>query len=92
MNRSTCESVAAARARWLAELAEAVEQAQRLSWLLGGAQSDNLEAMELYTRLECVRLEIEQLRRSGWARLREEFSPEWIDALLGQRGLSRSAS
>jgi hypothetical protein len=86
VNRSSNETVAAARAHWLTELADAVERAQRLSWTLG-IEGGNAEAKELYARLEWVRTEIESLRLSGWGDMRQEFTQEWINDLLVAGGL-----
>lgn len=53
---------AASRARWLAELADAIENAQRLAWQLGTATRPSPEARELYGRLESARVEVESMR------------------------------
>jgi hypothetical protein len=53
---------AAERARWLAELAEALDQAQRLVWNLGDAAAPSPEVMELYGRLDAVRAEVQIMR------------------------------
>jgi hypothetical protein len=76
--------VASARARWLAELGQAVAQAQRLAWLLGIAEGDSEEAGQLYARLESVRTELDTLRTSGWAEVRREIDPSWLEKLLRQ--------
>ncbi|HUE79527.1 MAG TPA: hypothetical protein VMN38_07845 [Sphingomicrobium sp.] len=68
-------SAATERARWLAELAEAVRQARRLARTLGVAGNDSGPASELYGRLETVRIEIEALRRGGWAPRPDEIDP-----------------
>ena len=68
--RSTSE-----RARWLAELAEALEQAQRLAWLVG--QESGGEAMELYGRLESVRLEVQSLQLGRLKASGDEASADW---------------
>jgi hypothetical protein len=69
------------RARWLAELAQAIDDAQRLAWRIGFVDGSNPEAMELYARLELARVEVESLRRSGWASKGSGLSPEWIEFL-----------
>ena len=53
---------AAVRARWMAELATAIDDAQRVAWQLGAAPGASLEARELYGRLEAARVELEELR------------------------------
>ena len=78
MHRSTTEAEAAERARWLAELAVAIDEAQRLAWQLGVAQADSADAKDLYGRLESLRAEVDSLRLDGWATCREEIKPSWI--------------
>ena len=53
----------AERARWLAELAEAIEDAKRVAWRLGFGEGNDSEARELYAQLEAARAEVEALRR-----------------------------
>jgi hypothetical protein len=53
---------AAERARWLAELAEALEHAQRLVWNLGSVGAPSPELMELYGRLDAVQAEVQMMR------------------------------
>lgn len=60
LNRT--ERSAAARARWLAELANAIESAQRLAWQLGTAERPSAEARQLYSRLEAARMEVEMMQ------------------------------
>ena len=45
MSRVPIEMPAAERARWLAELADALDQAQRLVWALGGSAERTAELM-----------------------------------------------
>ena len=78
------EGAAAVRARWMAELAAAIDGAQRVAWQLGSARHASLEARELYSRLEAARLELESLRR-GTRQLREEIDP-WLVEHLGWPG------
>jgi hypothetical protein len=86
LHRARDQVVALERARWLAELAEAIAQAQRLAWQLGVAEGDLEEARELYARLEVVRAEVELLRSSGWVEVRREVEPGWLDNLLPASG------
>lgn len=81
MDRESNEATATERARWLAELAIAVEQAQKLAWRLGVSEGDDPEAKDLYARLESVRTEVESLRRGGWAGAHEELDPFWVKLL-----------
>jgi len=55
-------SAAAPRAQWLAELADAIESAQRLAWQLGTGERRSAEARELYEQLEAARIEVETMR------------------------------
>lgn len=62
MSRVPIEMSAAERARWLAELADALDQAQRLVWTLGGSAERTAELMELYGRLDAAQAEVQMLR------------------------------
>ena len=64
------------RARWLSELAEALEQAQRLAWTMGLLEGDSVEAMQLYGRLEAARLEVQSLRSGRLAATQPKLDPE----------------
>ena len=55
----------ASRARWLSDLAKAIDEAQWLAWRIGVVEARNPAALELYVRLEVVRAEVEAL--SGWS-------------------------
>ena len=74
------------RARWLAELADSIDQAQRLAWRLGVAEGNNAEAKDLYGRLEAARVEVESLRRGAWTREPAVLPPEWMKSLFGSSG------
>lgn len=73
------EESAATRARWLAELANAIESAQRLAWQLGTATRPSPEARELYGRLEAARVEVESMR--GISIHTPLAEPAWLAAL-----------
>lgn len=77
------EEPAAQRARWLAELSEALDEARRLIKRLGAAEGQ-LESVELYARIEAVRLEIEAIRLGRRYASREEADPKWITFLAAQ--------
>ena len=77
-DRSGKHEAAVERARWLAELAQAIEQAQRLARTLAAAAPNGGEALELYDRLEIARREVEELRRSSREVLRRKIDPKWI--------------
>ena len=55
MTRVPIDVTATERARWLAELSEALEQAERLVWSLGDRPGVAPELKELYGRLDAAR-------------------------------------
>jgi hypothetical protein len=74
------EQMAALRAEWFAQLAEAIEGAQRLAWQLGTNDGTSMEARDLYGRLEAARMELDSLR--GLASVREsQVEPNWLQKL-----------
>lgn len=74
------EQIAALRAEWFAQLADAIEGAQTLAWQLGTRDVTSIQARELYGRLEAVRVELESLR--GMRALpRTMTDPDWPQAL-----------
>src|SRR5678816_1257640 len=77
------QAAARDRVRWLDELASAIVQAQRLAWRLGVLEGDCEEARALYARLEAALDEVESLRLSDWADIRQEIDPKWLDGVLG---------
>lgn len=79
MNKPGDRSDAVERSRWLAELAEAIDQAQRLARKMGVSEGDSATAKELFERLETVRIEIEALRRGSWDRRSIETDPSWTN-------------
>jgi hypothetical protein len=78
LHRARNQAGALERARWLEELAEAIAQAQRLTWRLGVLEGDSEEARSLYAQLESALAEVESLRFGDWA----EVDPKWIQRLL----------
>jgi hypothetical protein len=66
----------AARAQWLAELSDALEEAHDLMWKLGIGDGGGPAAMELYLRLEAARLEVQALRLGRRHHLAEEIDPK----------------
>lgn len=83
MNRFGERPAAAERGRWLAELAEAVTEAQRLARSLSIAKGNHAEAEDLYGRLELVRIEVEDLRRAGRGARRASIDPFWANLFPG---------
>ena len=61
MSSDELPNAEAAHARWLSDLALAIDEAQQLSWRIGVSESRNSEAMDLYVRLEIIRAEVEAL-------------------------------
>lgn len=84
MNKNDMSS--AERARWLGELAAAIEDAQRVAQRLGTVQGTSSEARELYAQLELARAEVESLRRGGWTRHEVDLPPKWLQSLLEGAG------
>jgi hypothetical protein len=82
----------AERARWLAELAEAIDQAQKVAWRIGVAEGDNAEAKELYGRLEAARVEVDALRRGSFRAAPHKTDPDWLKQLLWDCQAVSSAS
>jgi hypothetical protein len=82
LHRAPDQAVALERARWLAELAQAIAQAQKLAWSLGVVDGDDEEARELYARLEAVRGEVDALRFGDWVDVRTEIDPKWVKCLF----------
>ena len=72
------EVPAAERARWLSEVAQALNEAQRLLTGMGLPQDRHGEARELYFRIEAARLEVQSLRLSRSLNPREQNGPERI--------------
>lgn len=65
----------------MAELALAIDQAQRVAWRLGVTEGNSAEAMALYARLEAAREELDSLRRGSWAGEQRELDPFWMKLL-----------
>jgi hypothetical protein len=92
VHRSPDQVEALERSRWLAELAQAIAQAQKLAWSLGVVEGDSGEARSLYARLEAVRSEVDSLRFGDWANVRREIDPSWVEDLLNGALPGRNAS
>lgn len=69
---------AARRARWLGELAQALDQANRLLFRLREVEESGGEAALLHARILALRAEINALQRGGkWAN--EAFRPKRVN-------------
>ena len=77
LRRDSTEESAAARARWLAELTEALLQAQELTWRFGQTVGESPDAMDLFARLEAVRGEVRSLQLRKVPGRDAEKGPEW---------------
>ena len=84
MVRVPNEEVAARRSRWLAELAAALDDARRVTKTLG-ADDGRIEAVELYARIEAVRLEIQAMRLSRLSGGGVNLHPEWTKDIPWKR-------
>lgn len=78
---------AAERARWLAELSEALRDAQELLRRLEITERQWAAAYELYLRIEATRLEVQSLRLSRSLQPRTEPRSKWSDPAPWQSGL-----
>jgi len=70
------EIAAAERARWLAELSDALCEAQQLLFRLDFAESSRSTAAELYQMIEAARLEVRSLGRRSFASPNQKH-PDW---------------
>jgi hypothetical protein len=84
VDRVSNEDSASKRAHWLAELADALDGARHLVKELG-ADEGRLEAVELYARIEAVRIEVHMMRLKRSYAGGREFDPEWSDDLPWKR-------
>jgi hypothetical protein len=91
VRRVTRQSSAEERACWLAALAEALDEAQKLSWRLG-TENGNPAAMELYSRVETIRLEVQALRLGRVEIVRNGHDPYWtkFSPVIGNGGGRRA--
>jgi hypothetical protein len=78
------DRTAALRADWYAQLADAIDAAQRVAWHLRINIAASVEARELYERLGQIRSEVDRLQIAGGERM-IEIEPDW----LGRLGLRR---
>ena len=82
------EQTAAFRAQWLAQLADAIENAQSLAWQLGAQERTSAEARRLYGRLEEVRLELDSIRGIVGP-VTGRMEPGWLQKLGWDPALER---
>ena len=79
MVRVPTEVPAVERARWLAELSDALNAAHELVITLNCHGERRAEARELYLRIEAARFEVQSLRLSRSLSQRDAKGPEWFD-------------
>jgi len=72
---------AAERSRWLAELSEALGEAQRLIARLELTGEQHLLAREVHLRIEAARYEVQSLRLSRSPQPPSQSGPEWMQSL-----------
>jgi hypothetical protein len=65
------------RARWLAELAQVLDEAQALVSGLAEIQGPRVETLDLSARLEAARAEVQSLRRSRTRPTPSHTSVDW---------------
>ena len=85
MDESEDEDDGAPLEQWLSELEDALEQAQRITSLLGLARGRSAETRELYQRLELARTEVEHLRQTARTDI-DQLHPDWIKSLTASAG------
>ena len=83
MNPFFSSDAVSARDKRLADLLEAVHQAQQVARALCNSRDNDNEVKLLFGRLEAVRLEVEQMRRNGAVPF-EEIDPKWTGLLPWQ--------
>lgn len=77
MSRVPSPFNAADRARWLAEVSAALDEAQRLASDMGLATIRNPEARELCARLAVARAQVQSLRLARADDYIEQLGPNW---------------
>ena len=80
MVRVPNEDSAAQRARWLAEVADALEDARRVVKILGAAEG-RIDAVGLYARIEAVRLQVQSMRIRRSYGGSGNSRPEWTNGI-----------
>ena len=82
------EESAVQRARWLAELSKALDDAERTLWRLPVNPAESPVAMELYLRIEAARLEVESLRVRRNRPFEDQSGLLWTKQVPWERGES----
>ena len=76
------QMAAADRARWLADVSTALNEAHHILATLSLPDEDYPLAMDLHIRIEAARFEVRTLRLSRSSQLRDELSPK-MDRVYG---------
>jgi hypothetical protein len=71
------EVPAADRARWLAEVSHALDEARALLHALSVNEGEYEVACDLNARIETARFEVQSLRMSRSLQPRDEIDPKW---------------
>jgi hypothetical protein len=83
--RVPTDVTAAQRARWLAELSDALEDAQRLLWSMPPSKLRTVDALDLSARLEDARAQVALMRLGRATELPTHSGPEWTSKPLWDR-------
>lgn len=76
------EVTAARRAEWLAELSQALEDAQDVLYRMGGGDVRQIDALDLWARIEAARAQLRMLRGT---RADSNFTSEWSNQAIWDR-------
>lgn len=74
-------------AGWLAELSEALDEAQRLVWRLTPIDGRNCDALDLAARIEAALAQVQSLRLARRNAGGHDSHPEWSNLLPWDRGV-----
>ena len=77
--RVPTEVTAAERARWLADLSEALDAAQELIWRMGASLLEEGDALDLWATLEGARAEARALRFARAGQRLRQHDPQWTN-------------
>jgi hypothetical protein len=83
---------AAERARWLAELAQVLQEAQELVSRLAVARGRKSEALDVCARLEAAYAQVQSLRRSRTSQSPGNVDPIWSEHLPWDRALPEQSA
>jgi hypothetical protein len=79
--RVPTDASAARNARWLAELSDALEQAQRLVRSLGASDLQTIDVLDLLARIEAASDEARELRLGQMTEAPSQIASEWTSQL-----------